>query len=384
MDADDILRLRLTNQHLSAQPLDDLTQLVARLGAVQAQDYPAARWAVGQRLQNSSDAQIQHAFADGKILRTHVLRPTWHFVAPADIRWLLAFTGPRIKAATAAYTRSLGLDDATLKQATTGIEKALRGGKQLTRSEIGDALRQAGATLRDGATLGHVIGHAELDALVCSGAPRGRQHTYALLEERVPPAPALTRGEALTELTWRYFSSHGPALPQDCAWWSGLTVAEVRRGLELNKSRLICETLDGRSYWFEARPALPMPTAVLLLPNYDEYTVAYRHRDLYYDRALNWTGDPRQDVPFRDVIVLNGRVAGRWQRTASVPRVEWTIEPSKAEERALERALDRYVAFVSGQGASVTDSTQPSRPSPPRMRVHSPLVSNASTIAPSS
>jgi hypothetical protein len=345
-----ILPLRLANHHLAAHLLSDPAQLVSELGAVQAQDYPAAKWAVALRLRDTTHQQVEDAFAAGRILRTHVLRPTWHFVAPADIRWLLALTSPRIKMGMASYTRDLGLDTAFLARCAAVIARALEGGNSLTRAELGAALRQAGIVVRDGPTLGHIVAHAELDALVCSGPPRGHHHTYALLDERVPAAPSLPADESLAELTWRYFSSHGPALVSDCAWWSGLTVGEVRRGLELNTWRLDRETIDKCAYWFRpgSRPA--MPEAVYLLPNYDEYTVAYRVRDRYYDQAVNWTGDPRQDVPFRNAVVVGGRVVGRWKRSVSHQRlmieVRWAIKPSDQDWCGLHSAAERYGAYL--------------------------------------
>lgn len=352
---DDLRRLRLANQHLAHQQLDDPAALVAHLGAVQAQDYPAAKWALGLRLRGATDAAIEQAVADGTILRTHVLRPTWHFVAPADIRWLLRLTGPRIKAAMGSYTRALGLSEDLFVGSQPVIERALAGGRSLTRAELGASLRQTGIAVPDGGMLAHIVSRAELDGLVCSGPPRGSQQTYALLEERVPPAPVLTGDEAIAELTWRYFTSHGPALVQDASWWSGLSVGQVKRGLELNRGRLTCETVDGRAYWLSpTQTQTPPPPATSspahLLPNYDEYTVAYRERDLYYDRAAAWTGNPREDVPFRDVILIGGRVVGRWTRPSrqSNGSVQWRwfIEPSPAERRAVEAAAERYARFV--------------------------------------
>lgn len=347
---DEILRLRLANQHLSSPRLGDPAQLVAHLGAVQAQDYSAARWALAQRLQHATNGQLEEAIADGRILRTHVLRPTWHFVAPADIRWMLELTGPRIKAGMVTYTRGLGLDDAILARSSKAIAQALQGGKSLTRAELGGSLREAGFAFDDGPTLAQVVGRAELDGLVCSGRPRGTQQTYALIDERVPPTPRLTRDEALAELTWRYFSSHGPAVVNDCGWWSGLSLKDVRRGLELNSSRLNRETVDGHTYWFRPDRTPPMPETAYLLPNYDEYTVAYRHRDIYYDAALNRTGNPRLDVPFGNSIVMSGRVVGRWTRATTARQIKvehhWTIKPSDAQRVALDTAVERYAAFL--------------------------------------
>jgi len=349
---DDILGLRLANQRLTV-PLSDPAEVVAHLGAVQSQDYPAARWAVGLRLRSPHLDAIEAAFADGRILRTHVLRPTWHFVAPADIRWMLALTGPRIRASVASYSRFLGLDESALAASSSVIGQALRGGKCLTRAEIGGVLREAGtAAAANGATLGHMMLHAELEGLVCSGPRRGTQHTYALLDERAPPAPTLDRDTAVAELTWRYFNSHGPALVRDCGWWSGLTVTEINRGLEANAGRLQSRTLDGHTYWFAAtapNPAAPPLSSAYLLPNYDEYTVAYRERDLYYDRAANAVGDPRQDVPFRHVLLVDGQVMGRWSATPRQGVMEmelrWSMAPTPGQHQAIEAAAARYATF---------------------------------------
>jgi hypothetical protein len=349
MSGVEILAARLANQHLSLPKLDDPAQLVAHLGAVQSQDYPAAKWALALRLRNATDARLEQAYAEGKILRTHVLRPTWHFVSSADIRWMLMLTGQKIKAQMAPYARSLGLDDDVFATANTVLMRALEGGRSLTRPELAAALRDGGVEIPDPARVANILSRAEVDGVVASGPPRGRIQTYALLEERARNAIVLQRDEALAELTWRYFNSHGPALVQDCSWWSGLNVAEVRRGLELNGSRLQSVTFEDQTYWCSPSSDAVKPCArVHLLPNYDEYTVAYRARDLYYDRIANATGNPRDDVPFRDVIVARGRVAGRWKRLPG-GRVEtvWTISPSPAQERELEDAARRYAGFSS-------------------------------------
>jgi hypothetical protein len=351
--ADDILALRLRNQYLTRPFSGEITDLVAHLGAVQAQDYPAAKWALGLRLRGATHASLEKAFAEGKLLRTHVLRPTWHFVAPADIRWMLELTGPRIKQAMAGHSRSLGLDDETFACAFRVIVRALEGGHSLTRNELASPLRDAGVSLGDPSAIGHVTSLAELAGLVCSGPPRGLQQTYALLEERVAPAARLERDEAIAELTWRYFQSHGPALPRDCSWWSGLTLTEVRRGLAMNSHRLTSMTFEGSDYWFANRGPAELSETVHLLPNFDEYTVAYRARDLYYDRESNRTGNERLDVPFADVIVADGRVAGRWKcsprQTPKNMGSHWSIEPSCTAERELELAHQRYAEFYASR-----------------------------------
>jgi hypothetical protein len=356
MKGDEILTARLTNQHLIGPGLEEPAQLVSHLGAVQSQDYAAAKWALALRLGTTSDAQIEQALADGKILRTHVLRPTWHFVAPADVRWMLALSGAKIRAQMAPYARSLGLGEEVFATANTVLARALEGGRSLTRPELGAALRAGGLEIPDPARVSNILSRAEIDGVVTSGPPRGRVQTHALLAERAPDAIVLQRDEALAELTWRYFNSHGPALVQDCSWWSGLSVGEVRRGVELNGPRLRSTEFDGRTYWSGDTCELDLAEArstAHLLPNYDEYTVAYRERDLYYDRVANATGNPRDDVPFRDVIVACGRVAGRWKRMpGGAIEHAWTISPSARLEGSLADAARRYAEFVSPRCAS--------------------------------
>jgi|SRR5579864_8372754 len=358
MRVEHVLPTRMANHGLVSPQWESAAELVAHLGAVQAQDYPGARWALGLRMRGANDRSLEAAFDRGEILRTHVLRPTWHFVAPDDIGWLQQLTGPRVKATTQSYTRRLGLDEPMLAWCESMLTRALEGGGSLTRAEVGAAVQ-----IGDSAVLGQLLMRAELDGLVCSGPPRGREHTYMLLEERLEatrslaarnPAPAArsrTAEEALAELTWRYFSSHGPALVSDCVWWSSLPAREVKRGLELNRHRLESERIDGREYWFSSSskeaPAVCEGTPAHLLPNYDEYTVAYRHRELYYDAERNWTGNTRMDVPFTNVILVNGQVAGRWRRVPGRQRLEhtWTMEPGPAEQEAVAAAEERYHRF---------------------------------------
>src|SRR5579859_7689416 len=237
----DIAHRRLHNQFLSQQTFEKPGELVQWLGAVQAQDYGAAKWALGLRLHGTTDTMIEQAFAGGEILRTHVMRPTWHFVTPADIRWMLMLTAPRVLAASAYYFRLSELDDALFAKTNAALAEALQGDKQLTRSELALALQQAGIAVGDLLRLTYIIMRAELDGIICSGARRGKQFTYALLDERVPQSRVLDHNEALAEFALRYFTGHGPATLQDFVWWSGLTVADAKAGLEMASSQLIRE-----------------------------------------------------------------------------------------------------------------------------------------------
>jgi hypothetical protein len=228
----DIAQWRLHAQHLTGTPLKTAADVVGWLGAVQSQDYAGAKWAVAQRTNGLTDADLDQAFADGSILRTHVLRPTWHFVTPADIRWLLAVTKPRVHALNAYMYRQCELDETLLRRSSDVLANALVGGRQLTRTELGASLAQAGI-VAEGIRLGYIIHYAELEAVICSGARRGKQFTYALLEERAPQAKRLDPDAALAELAKRYFTSHGPATLKDLTWWSSLTLAEARMAVEL-------------------------------------------------------------------------------------------------------------------------------------------------------
>jgi hypothetical protein len=346
----EIAHARLHNQRLSSAGFTKPEDVVSWLSAVQAQDYPGAKWALALRMRRPTDATIECAFAAGEILRTHVMRPTWHFVASADIRWMLALTAPRVRAATAYYDRQLELDAAVVKRSNKAMAKALRGGAQLTRQELKVALRKAGIAAEGAQRLAHLTMHAELDGVICSGALRGKQFTYALFEERVPAMRVLPRDEALAELTRRYFTSHGPAQIQDFIWWSGLTTADARAGLEMARPHLGDDVIDGKTYWFSSsrRAISRPPRTAYLLPLYDEYLIAYKDRSAALDLAL-WKPIAGRD-PFSSAIVLDGRVVGGWNRTLMKDKVTIALDiplPLKRiDERLVAEAARQFGAFL--------------------------------------
>jgi hypothetical protein len=348
-----IADLRLHNQLISSKMFEKPGDVVQWLGAAQAQDYAAAKWAVGLRLPGASDNDIERACNDGQLLRTHVMRPTWHFVSPADIRWLLALTAPRVKAALSYYDRKLELDGATLISSNAELVKALQGGKQLTRSELASVLKRAGIATDDLQRLTHLMMHAELDGIICSGARRGNQFTYALLDERVPQTRTLDRDEALAELARRYFTSHGPATLQDFVWWSGLTVADARNGLDMVASQLTSEVIDGLTYWLATStpPTKDLAQSVYLLPNYDEYVVGYTDRSAVFDESHAKKLGARDNVLFNHIVVVNGQVVGSWKR--SVKKEEVMVTPSffigidEDKRKTFDAAVERYGAFLN-------------------------------------
>ena len=346
----DILRLRLHNQLLSQTKFTQPSQVVAWLAAVQSQDFAGAKWAIAQRTTGLTEAAIERAFADGEILRTHILRPTWHFVTPVDIGWMLVLSAPHVRAAMAYMNRQLELDTAIFKKSNSVLKKTLRGNQHLTRSELGQVLQRAGVPV-DGLRLGHLMARAELDGIICSGARRGKQHTYALLEERAPQTKTLENDEALAELTKRYFTSHGPASLSDFVWWSGLTITDARKGIESVKPQFDHETIGNQTYWFvPTKPAeLPHPT-VHLLPDYDEYTVAYTDRAAIFDVTHTDKLDARESFLAQYTILLDGRVAGTWKRTLKKNEVVIELTPFSTmtddQNQAIIAATQQYGNFL--------------------------------------
>jgi len=348
----DIARLRLRNQRLTRPDSSTPEEIVSWLGAVQAQDYPGAKWAIGMRTRGATDAALDAAFDAGRLLRTHVMRPTWHFVPPADIRWMLALTAPRVLSTCASYFRQQELDDRVLKRSRTVLERTLRDGKHLTRPDLGVALKKGGipcSPLR----LAFVIMRAELDAVVCSGPKRGKQFTYGLLEERAPAAKPRPLDEALAELTKRYFSSHGPATLRDFVWWSGLTVKDAKKGVEMAAPTLSKETIDGLTYWFVPARVPPQSASppLYLLPTYDECLIAYK------DRGVALDGKPQPDVtknpnfdPYSSFLVIEGRLQGTWRRTIAAKGVSIAVRTFRAlgrdERRVLDAQVERYGKFM--------------------------------------
>jgi hypothetical protein len=344
-----IARLRLANQRLSSGRFTKPEDVVSWLGAVQAQEYGDTKWALGLRMQRAADAQIERAFSEGRILRTHVMRPTWHFVAPEDIRWMLALTGPRVSARMAPYNRRLELDAAIFRRSDRAIVRALRGGAHLTRQELKTVLQRAGIQADGTQRLAHVVMQAELDSVICSGPRRGTQSTYMLLDERVPVSRTPSRDTALAELARRYFRSHGPAQLQDFAWWSGLTAADARAGLAMVERELVSEIVEGRTYWLPSSSrAVVAPRPAYLLPLYDEYLIAYKDRSAALDLSRWRRGWPRD--PVSAPIVVNGQVVGGWRRILKGEKVVVKATPfaplSKRDLSAVADAARAFSAFL--------------------------------------
>lgn len=315
MKKSDIARIRLYNQQITSTKFTKPAEIVTFFGGMQAQDYPMAKWAIGLRLPDSTEQKVEQAIEDGEVLRTHLMRPTWHFVAAEDIRWMLKLTAPQIKSASASMFRQLELDRDICQKSNQIITKSLAGEKYLTRQELVSNLENAGIKTND-FRAAYLIMNAELDGIICNGKRRDKHQTYALLDERVQNNTELSREESIFELTKRYFFSHAPATLKDFIWWSGLPASEAKKGLEMNKSNLISEEIEGQIYWMPDSISLPKdePDSVHLLPAFDEFMVSYKDRSASLEPNLAKSAITGNGI-FKPIIVVDGKVLGVWKRS---------------------------------------------------------------------
>ena len=311
-----------------------------------------AKWAIGVRLPGSTDAGIEAAIDNAEIIRTHLLRPTWHFVAAEDIYWLLDLTAPQIKTAQRSRDKDLGLTEVIYSKSNTIIEKALFKGGHLKREELIAELQKAGiATDQNRAS--HLFERAELEKIICSGATHHGKPTYALLSERVQKTRELTKDEALAKLAKRYFTSRCPATGQDFMWWSGLPARDANHALELVKSDLIPETIDGRTYWLTPDFTVPHSSLItaFLLPTYDEFILSYA------DRSSSIPSKQEQHMKeisdrgvFRPIIVVNGQVTGIWKRTIKKGTIIIEIQPftppDQSTQELINHAASQYEHYL--------------------------------------
>ena len=341
---------RLRNQHIATAALQNPAEVVAWLGAVQAQDYPGGLWAVGLRTRNATERDVERALADRTILRTWPMRGTLHFVAASDAQWMLDLLAARVIAATGPRERQLELDEAVFARSRRLVVKSLEGGRQLTRTALYAVLDAARISTAGGRGL-HIVLRLALEGLICFGAREGKQQTFALLDEWAPRAKRMTRDESLAELARRYFTSHGPATWRDFAWWSGLRTADAREAIHLASAHLVKDTVDGE----EVRRGTSMPrakqqalSAGYLLPPFDEYTVAYKDRtaalDPIHAKYAQFGG------MLSATIVVNGQVSGTWKRASGTGGVTITPaffgKPMAAHGRIALAASQRYGRFL--------------------------------------
>ena len=308
----EIAQHRLFNQQIAETKFTTAAKMISWMCAIQAQEYSQTKWSLGLRLSNLKDNDIEKDFTNGKILRTHLLRPTWHFVTAKDIRWLLMLTGPRVTAANMHMYRKLELDAKIFNRCNNIIVNTLQGGRQLTRNMLNNEFKKYKITATD-IRLSCIMMNAELQGIICSGAREGNQFTYALLEERVPATVVKNKDEALAELTKRYFRSRGPATIKDYSIWSGLTVSDCRNGIEMVRSYFVREKLNNEEYFFAPVALNKISHDMHLLPIYDEYIMGYKNRSAILEFKNSFKKAPV--FHFDNMIIFEGQVIGTWRRT---------------------------------------------------------------------
>jgi hypothetical protein len=350
MTTKEIANLRLLNQQVSGTKFKSPEDIVSWMGAMQAQDYAMAKWAIGVRLPGCTEKEIEAAIDRGEILRTHLLRPTWHFVSSDEIFWMLELTAPHIKSSLKSRWKQLELDQKTIIKSNKVIERTLNANGQLTRDELFDKLEKE--KIKTGKQRGvHLLLEAELEGLICSGKRKGIQRTYALLEERVPDKIKFPREEALGRLAQKYFSSHGPASQQDFVWWSGLPVKDARQAIEMIKQDFNSEKMDSQVYWREnsLSGSSKFKPSAFLLPAYDEYLISYKDRTAalnfeHHNRTISFNGI------FKPTVIVNGQVAGIWRRIMKGEKVfietDYFQIPDKSLQTSIEMKSAEFGSFL--------------------------------------
>ncbi|MCW3116716.1 MAG: Winged helix DNA-binding protein [Chitinophagaceae bacterium] len=324
--------------------------MVGWFGAVQAQEYAQTKWSLGLRLPHLKDDDIEKDFKEGRILRTHLLRPTWHFVSPEDIRWMLNLTAPRVNAANAFMYKKLELDNKSFNRYNKILIKSLRDKKELTRDELNEEFKKK-KIIADGFRLSYIMMRAELDGILCSGARRGNQFTYALLEERVPSGKVKPHDEALAELAKRYFTSRGPSTVKDFSTWSGLTLTDCRKAHAMIKTQFIEERMDHEYYYYAEH--LPFTKnqfhQFYLLPVYDEFIMGYKDRTAIL--KIRNSLDPKPLFRFDNTIIFDGQITGTWRRTINKKSMDFEYEffkpPVKKQMKTFMNAVHRLGEFAN-------------------------------------
>jgi len=349
MTLSDLKYLRLHNQLISQQPYANAGDVVAKLGAMQAQDYAAAKWAIGLRLPDATDEDIEEAIAQKTIVRTWALRGTLHFLAAADIHWILSLIAPRLNSLHASHYKRLELDKDILAKSFSTIEKALRNGKQLTRTELAVILNKKGIATND-LRMNFILLRASLDKLICFGERNGKQFTHTLLDEWVPSGKPINKDEALAMLAERYLFSHAPATLRDFVWWSGFPLTEAKIAFAMVDDKFEEKTIGGSVYWLPKKlPDFKKKSSLYLLPAFDEYLLGYAERTAVVDEKYIRQIATNNGI-FNPTVVVNGQIEGRWKRTLKKDKV--VVEPtifetiSKSNQSALKAASNRFGKFM--------------------------------------
>jgi hypothetical protein len=354
MNARELLRTRLHFQKLDEPGFTTPAEMVRYFGAVQAQDYPGALWAVGQRTISATAEAVEAALNDRNIVRSWPMRGTLHFTAPEDLRWMLDLLAGRVIARSAINQRDAGITGKDLIKSRSIIEKEMAGGKILERNELYDILKRNRIDPSNTRGL-HIVGHLAREKVICFGPRGGKQATFVLLDDWIPQGKTLSKDESLAELGSRYFTSHGPASVHDFSWWSGLTITESARALQMVSSNLQKTDVGGVEYWMDKDVALPdkLKNNVRFLPAYDEFLVSYSDRSAAETSAIKKL--KTLNSIFTSTVIVNGHIAGTWKRALTNKGVKIKVKllekTGQQSEAGIRREMKRYAKFI---GAKLT------------------------------
>jgi hypothetical protein len=342
---------RLFNLQITGGKLDRPEQVVKQLGALQAQDYHQALWAIGLRARFSTATDIEQTIADRKIILTWPMRGTIHFVPPEDVRWMLKLSASRTLAQDNRRLEQLELNQEIIERCKQIIYDALYGNKRISRPLLMQLLEEAGISTKNQRGY-HLLWHMAQTGLICLGPREGKQQTFVLLDEWVPGTKELSIDEALVLLAERYFTGHGPATVHDFAWWAGITLLDARRGVEAVRSRLVSEKANGQEYWwaehFQAGSTDNEPT-VYLLPGFDEYLLGYKDRSAVLRAEYARKIVPGNNGVFMPTIIIEGQVAGTWKRTIKNKGIDIEFNlfmPLEDREESIIETARRYCGFI--------------------------------------
>ncbi|WP_210515374.1 winged helix DNA-binding domain-containing protein [Hymenobacter terricola] len=351
MEHPEIALLRLLNQRIAGAKCTDPAAAVRWMGAVQAQDYGQAMWAVGLRTRVPSLAAVEQALADQQLVLTWPMRGTIHLVPAEDAAWMVQLLAPRILKGEAARLQQLEMDETVIEQSRTAFYEALKGGQRLMRPAMMQVLEQAGISTA-GQRGYFLLRYVAQQGHICLGPLQGRQQTFVLLEEWAPNARPLDRDAALAELARRYFASHGPATVHDFANWAGMAVTDARQGLEAVQASLIAEKVESKTYWFSPPEtgAAPTATNVQLLPGFDEYLLGYKDRQAVLDAGHADKIVPGGNGIFKPMVVVDGQIVGTWKRTLKKGAIDVAVSffgPVEVPNELVMEAAGQYCDFLS-------------------------------------
>lgn len=342
---------RLYNLGISGARATCPEQVVKHLGALQAQDYHQALWAIGLRMKAPTAQLIEQSIADRKLVLTWPMRGTIHFVPPENVRWMLQLSASRILAQDGRRLMQLELTLDIIEQCKRMICGALEERKRMTRPELMLLLEEAGIRT-DNQRGYHLLWYLAQSGILCMGPREGKQQTFVLLDEWVPKTREVHKDEALAMLATTYFTSHGPATVHDFAWWAGITLSDARKGADAVQSQLASFKVNDQIFWQGASDvpeASHAASSVYLLPGFDEHLLGYKDRTAVLKAEYAPHIIPGNNGVFMPTIVIDGQVAGIWKRTVKKKGLEMEFHlfaPHQGREDEIVECGRKYGEFM--------------------------------------